>query len=476
MHDKMLINGAWVDAGNGRTWKVVNPATEAEVAEVPFGDASDAHTAVEAARNAQPLWAEMTAYERGAVLGRVAELIRGRLDELAPIMTRECGKPLSEARDEWTATASVFEWFAEEGKRGYGRIIPASKHGKRLLAISMPVGVVATITAWNFPAFLPARKWAAALAAGCSVVGRPSELTPMTAMALASVLVEAGVPAGAFNLVNGDPEAMGAAFLESPLVDKVSFTGSQRVGQILMRGAAERIKRLALELGGSAPVLVFPDVDAEAAAGQAVRAKFRNSGQVCISPSRFFVHRGVFGRFLEASEAAVGALVVGDGMKDGVTMGPLVTAAGREKVETFVQDAVAKGAKVVTGGSRPPGLDRGFFFEPTILTDVSPLMRISCEEVFGPVMPLTPFDTFEEAMQLANDTPYGLAAYVLTGDMATAVRAYEGLEAGIIGVNDLVPATAEGPFGGVKQSGFGREGGMEGLHEYLETKFVSIAL
>lgn len=476
MYYKMLIDGAWVDAKNGRTWSVVNPATEAGVEEVPFGDASDAHAAIEAAHNAHAGWAGMTAYERGAVLARVAQLIRGRLDELAPITTRECGKPLAEARDEWTATAGVFEWFAEEGKRAYGRTIPASKHGKRLLAIPAPVGVVATITAWNFPAFLPARKWAAALAGGCSVVGRPSELTPMTAMALANVMVEAGVAPGAFDLVNGDPEAMGAAFLESPLVNKVSFTGSQRVGQILVRGAAETTKRLALELGGSAPVLVFADVDAEEAAGQAVRAKFRNSGQVCISPSRFFVHRDVFDGFLEASKAAAGDLVVGDGIQEGVTMGPLVTAAGRDKVEAFVQDAVAKGARVVSGGKCPAALDRGFFYEPTILTDVTPLMRMSCEEVFGPVMPLTPFDTLEEAIQLANATPFGLAAYVLTRDMTTAIRAYEGLEAGIIGVNDMVPATAEGPFGGVKQSGFGREGGEEGLQEYLETKFISIGL
>ncbi len=476
MYYRMLVNGAWVDAGNGRTRTVVNPATEADVAEVPFGDAADANAAIEAARIAQPAWSEMTAYERGAILGRVAEIIRRRLDELAPIMARECGKPLAEARDEWAATAGVFEWFAEEGKRAYGRTIPARGPGKRLLAIPMPVGVVATITAWNFPAFLPARKWAAALAAGCGVVGRPSELTPMTAMALANVMVDAGVGAGVFNLVNGEPEAMGRAFLESPLVDKVSFTGSQRVGQILVRGAAERIKRLALELGGSAPVLVFADVDVEAAASQAVRAKFRNNGQVCISPSRFYVHRDVFSRFLEASKAAVGALVVGDGLQDGVTTGPLVTAAGRDKVEAIVQDAVSEGARVAIGGNRPPGLDRGFFYQPTILTEVTPSMRISCDEVFGPVMPLVPFDSFEEAVRLANDTPFGLSAYVLTNDLATAIRAYERLKAGVIGVNDMVPATPEGPFGGMKQSGFGREGGEEGLHEYLETKFVSIAL
>lgn len=476
MQYRMLIDGAWSDAHGGASREVINPATEEPVAVVPFGGADEAEAAIDAAHRAQPAWAAATAYERGAVLLRVADLIRERVDDLAPISTRECGKPLAESRGEWLAAAAVFEWFSEEGKRAYGRVVPARAPGKRLMVIPSPVGVVGTITAWNFPVLLASRKWAAALAAGCAVVGRPSELTPMTAMALANLLVDAGIQPGVFNLVNGEPDAIGRAFLRSAFVNKVSFTGSQRVGRILMAGAADRLKRLALELGGSAPVIVFPDVDIEDAARQCVRGKFRNSGQVCISPSRFFVHETIFEGFLQAAEAAVQSLVVGDGLTEGVTLGPLVTAAGRDRVESFVRDAVSKGAKVITGGRRPPALDRGFYYEPTVLTDVSPLMKLSCEEVFGPVMPVSSFKTFEEAVQAANSTPYGLAGYVLTSDMATAVRAYEMLKFGIVGVNDLLPSTAEAPFGGVKESGFGREGGQEGLSEYMDNKFVSMGL
>jgi succinate-semialdehyde dehydrogenase/glutarate-semialdehyde dehydrogenase len=476
MQFRMLIDGSWRDARGGATWDVVNPATLERVAAVPFGGADEAEDAIEAAHRAQPGWACATAYDRGGVLLRVAGLIRDRVDDLAPISTRECGKSLAESRAEWLAAAAVFEWFSEEGKRAYGRVVPARALGKRLLVVPSPVGVVGTITAWNFPVLLASRKWSAALAAGCAVVGRPSELTPMTAMALANLLFEAGVPPGVFNLVNGDPDAMGKAFLRNAFVDKVSFTGSQRVGRILMAGAADGLKRLALELGGSAPVLVFPDVDVEDAVGQSVRGKFRNNGQVCISPSRFFVHEAIFDAFLQAAEAAVRSLVVGDGMEQGVTLGPLVTAAGRDKVEGFVQDAVSKGAKVITGGRRPHGLERGHFFEPTVLTDISPVMRLSCEEVFGPVMPVSSFKTFDEAVEAANSTPYGLAGYVLTRDLGTAVRSYEALRFGIIGVNDLLPSTAEAPFGGVKESGFGREGGEEGLREYMDHKFVSMGL
>jgi len=476
MQYQMYINGAWVEARSGKTWEVVNPATEEKLATVPFGNADDAQAAIDAAHRAQPGWGAMTAYERGAILRKTSELIRERFDELAPIMTRECGKPLAEARGEWGACADLFEWFAEEGKRAYGRVIPARRGNKRLLSVPMPAGVVATITAWNFPAYLPARKWSGALAAGCTVVGRPSELTPMSAMALVNIMHEAGFPPGVINLVNGEPESIGQAFLQSPYIDKISFTGSQRVGQILMRGAADNIKRLSLELGGSAPVLVFGDVDVESAAQQAVTAKFRNNGQVCISPTRFYTQQSIFEDFMEATQAAVEKLVVGDGMQDGVTTGPLVTAAGRDKVELFVQDAVSQGAKVVTGGARPANLTRGYFYQPTLLTDVSPTMRVSCEEIFGPVMPISTFETLEEALKLANDTPFGLAGYLMTRDLSTAIKAYEGLKFGIVGVNDLVPATAEGPFGGMKQSGWGREGSEEGLHEYLETKFVSMAL
>ena len=300
MRYQNYIQGQWRDALSGHTWDVINPATEELIARVPFGSAPDAQLAVEAAANAQPLWAAMTAYERGAILRRAADLIRERLDLLAPIMTRECGKPLAEARGEWTACADLFDWFSEEGKRAYGRTIPARRAPKRLMSMPVPVGVVATITAWNFPAYLAVRKWSAALAAGCTVVARPSELTPMCAMAAVNLLEEAGLPPGVLNLVNGEPEAIANVFLTDPRVDKISFTGSQRVGRILMRGAADGLKRLALELGGSAPVLIFDDADVASAAKQAVQAKFRNNGQVCISPTRFYAQQAVFEDFVDA--------------------------------------------------------------------------------------------------------------------------------------------------------------------------------
>jgi succinate-semialdehyde dehydrogenase/glutarate-semialdehyde dehydrogenase len=476
MNYQLYIDGQWVEAKNGGRWQVINPATEETIAAVPFGDGHDAAAAVEAAARAQPGWAAMTAYERGAILRRAADLIYARVDELAPIMTRECGKPLAEARGEWTACADLFDWFSEEGKRAYGRIIPPRKANKRLLSLPVPIGVVATITAWNFPAYLPARKWSAALAAGCTIVGRPSELTPMSAMALVNVLEEAGLPPGVLNLVNGDPAAMADVFLTSPDVQKLSFTGSQRVGQLLMSKAAPGMKRLAMELGGSAPVLVFPDVDVEQAAAACVMAKFRNNGQVCISPSRFYVHHEVGEEFIEASRSLIEDYVIGDGQDPAVNIGPLVTQAARERVGSFVDDATAQGARVVTGGGKPANLERGFFFEPTLLMNLKDDMRVMREEIFGPVMLVRNFVSLDDALREANGTPYGLAAYVLTNDLSTAVRAYEGLDFGIIGVNDMVPATAEAPFGGVKQSGFGREGSQEGLEEYLETKFVSIAI
>ena len=474
MNFQMYIDGRWVDAAHRQTWTVINPATEAPIATVPFGDAADAEAAIAAAARAQPDWAAMTAYERGAILRRVADLIYARLDELAPITTRECGKPLAEARGEWTACADLFDWFAEEGKRAYGRTIPARRANKRLFSLPMPVGVVATITAWNFPAYLPARKWSGALAAGCTVVGRPSELAPMSAMALANLLAEAGIPSGVFNLVNGQPGPIGEVFLRSPHVDKLSFTGSQAVGRLLMRGAADGIKRLSLELGGSAPVLVLPGADPELAANLSVGARFRNNGQVCIAPSRFYVHRDMAEEYVEASRAAIDRLVIGDGLEPGVTTGPLIGAVARERVHEYVIDAVAKKARVVTGGARPPR--PGFFFEPTLLINLDDSMRALREEVFGPVMLVRDYAELDDALAQANATPYGLAGYVIGQDLSAVTRAYEGLRFGIVGVNDLTPATAEGPFGGVKQSGFGREGAQEGLHEYLETKFVSVAL
>jgi succinate-semialdehyde dehydrogenase len=476
MHFKQYINGQWCDALNGGTWTVTDPATESAVETVPFGNADDVRAALDAAKAAQPAWAALTAYERAAPLFKATALIRERIETLAPIMVRECGKPLVEARGEWNATANLLEWFAEEGKRVYGRTIPARVKDKRILVIQSPVGVIATITAWNFPAWLLGRAWGAALAAGCAVVGRPSELTPMSAMALTNILVEAGLPPGVLNLVNGDPVTMGEEFLRNPICRKISFTGSTRVGKLLMRGASENVTRLSLELGGSAPVLIFSDADLDQAAKLAIAQKFRNNGQVCVSPQRFYVHQNVLEPFIDKVQAIVSTLKVGHGLEPGVTTGPLVNRQQRDKVEAMVGDAVSKGAVVVAGGKRPPELERGYFFQPTILTGVNTGMKVMAEEIFGPVMPIVPFHTPEEALTLANSTEYGLAAYVMTNNLKTAIRMYEGLEFGIIGVNDMAPTATEAPFGGMKQSGLEREQGSEGLHKYLETKMVSIGL
>jgi succinate-semialdehyde dehydrogenase / glutarate-semialdehyde dehydrogenase len=473
---KMLINGEWTDAIGGKTKDVVNPATHEVIATVPYGFTEDAEAAVEAAHAAQPGWAAMTAYQRGAILRRVAELIVERKEELARILTQEGGKPLGESRGEWQACADLFDWFSEEGKRAYGRSIPARKGEKRLFAVPTPMGVVATITAWNFPAYLAARKWSAALAAGCTVVGRPADATPMSAIALANIIVEAGIPKGVFNLVVGKSSAMGEVFLKSPKVDKLSFTGSGPVGEILMRGAADRIRRLSLELGGSAPVIIFGDVDVEEAAKQAVSAKFRNNGQVCICPARWYAHSSIYKQFVEAVAREAKALKVGNGLEDGVQVGPLVTASSCDDAAGFVEDAVKRGGKVVAGGGRPAGLDKGNFFSPTVVADATDDMRVTLEEIFGPVMPIYSFETEEEVIRRANDTPFGLAGYLLTKDLSRALRVSEALKFGIVGVNDLVPATAEAPFGPMKESGFGREGSQEGLHEYMEIKFISIGL
>ncbi len=334
---KQYIAGQWQDAADGRTWDVRDPATESVIATVPFGSTADARAALEAAHAAFLDWSAKTPYERGGILMKAAESIREQADDLAALMTRECGKPLPEARGEWLASADLLEWFAEEGKRVYGRTVPSRRANKRLLVLHQPVGVVVTITAWNFPAWLLARAWGAALAAGCTVVGRPSELTPLSAMALTQLLVEAGLPPGVLNLVNGDPEKMGAEFLSNPLCRKISFTGSTRVGKLLMRGASENITRLSLELGGSAPVLIFPDVDIAAAAKQSVASKFRNNGQVCVSPQRFYVHNDVYEQFLDETHELVGALKIGHGLDADTNVGPLVTAAQRDKGESLAK-------------------------------------------------------------------------------------------------------------------------------------------
>lgn len=471
---QQYIDGAWTGAAGGGTWDVVNPATEDVVRTVPFGGRDDCRAAIEAAARAFPAWSRRTPYERGAILQKAASRMRELGDELARTTVLECGKPFAQARGEWLVSADLFDWFAEEGKRAYGRTIPSRVGSKRMTVLRQPMGVIGVITAWNFPAYNPARAWAAALAAGCTVVGRASEFTPLTAMAMAGLLVDAGIPAGVMNLVNGDPEGMGQEMLDHPAVRKIHFTGSVRVGKILMDGASRTVTRLSLELGGNAPVIVMPDVDLEQVTAGAVISKFRNNGQVCVAPQRFLVHRTVADAFADSVARRASGLRMGSGLDAEVQVGPLINARQRDRVEALVADAASHGVEVRAGGHRPAGLPHGYFFEPTVLSGVRPDMPVFQEEIFGPVMPVVTFDELDEALALANRTPYGLAAYVWTNDLRAAVKLSEGLEFGIVGVNEWAPHATEAPFGGWKQSGLGHESGAEGLAEYLETKLVSV--
>jgi acyl-CoA reductase-like NAD-dependent aldehyde dehydrogenase len=471
---KQLIGGTWHDAANGTTWNVLNPATEAIVETVPYGTAADCDRAIEAAQAAFDGWSRSTPYERGAVLEKAASLIRADADALGRTTVLESGKPLAQAKGEWLGAADLLDWFAEEGKRAYGRVIPSRSPTKRTLVLKQPIGVVGLITAWNFPAWNIARAGGAALAAGCTIVVRPSEYTPLSGMHLVRLLTEAGAPAGVVNLVNGDPGPMGQAMLAHPAVAKIHFTGSTRVGKLLMDGASKTVTRLSLELGGNAPVLIFPDVNLDQIVAGATSAKFRNGGQVCVSPQRFLVSTAAAPAFTERMAAAAAALRVGDGMDPATQVGPLINAKQRDRVEAMVAGARADGARVAVGGSRPPGRDTGYFYAPTVVTDLTPEAPLYREEIFGPVLPVTTFDSVDEAIAIANRTRYGLAAYVWTNHLPTAWRAAERLEFGLIGVNEWTPHATEAPFVGWKESGLGRESGAEGLEEYLETKLVAI--
>jgi succinate-semialdehyde dehydrogenase / glutarate-semialdehyde dehydrogenase len=471
---KQLINGVWVDAANGGQWELINPATEEIIELLPFGDAEDANAAIEAAAMAFPAWSGKTPYERGDILLAAAEWILQRLDDLARITTEESGKPLSESLAEWRSATNYLKWFAEEGKRAYGRIIPARVGTRRIQVSHQAMGVIGTITAWNFPIYNLVRTWAAALAAGCTVVGRPSEYTPRSGMLLAQALHEAGIPAGVINCINGDPAAMGEAMLNDPRVRKMAFTGSTRVGKLLMDGASKTVTRLALELGGNAPILVFPDVNLADVAEKAIAFKFRNAGQVCVAPQRFFVHSQVLEEFSELVSGLARKMKVGNGLEDGIELGPLINARQRDRVESLVSEAVAGGAQLLSGGNRPEHLSKGYFYAPTVISHLSPTMPLYHEEIFGPVLPIIPFSEPEEAIAQANANEYGLAAFVMTNDLNTAIRVSERLEYGMVCINDWLPATPEAPFGGIKQSGMGRETGSEGLLEYMETKTVFI--
>jgi succinate-semialdehyde dehydrogenase/glutarate-semialdehyde dehydrogenase len=473
---RMLINGEWSLAESGRTLGVTNPATEEVVAEVAYGGRLETRRALEAAARAMPAWMKLTAYDRAKVLKKTADLMRERADAIARTLTMEQGKPLAEAKGEVMHSADTFEWFAEEGKRAYGELIPNSAPGKRHVTMKHPVGVVAAISPWNFPITLQSRKIAPALAAGCTIVSRPASQTPLCLIQVFECLVDAGLPPGVANIVVGPAQEMADEFLENPICRKITFTGSTEVGKQLMRGCADQVKRISLELGGHAPFIVFPDADPEAGAKLAVMGKFRNNGQVCIAPSRFYVHKDVQKKFTEAAVEFAKALKLGNGLDAGVEVGPMFEKKALQATQDLVDDARRTGAQLLTGGHRSERFDKGYFFEPTVLSGLSPDAKMLTEEPFAPVMPLLDFSNLDEVIKAANNTRYGLAAYVFTNDLTTAWKMAEGIEAGIIGINDPVPATPQCPFGGMKESGLGRELGHEGLDAYFETKYVSFKL
>ena len=474
-HD-LYIGGSWLPASDGGRFDVINPATEERIDSVPMATAADLDHALAAADDAWRKWREVDAWTRSAALRRVAQVVRERADAIAGVVTEEQGKPLVEARGEIGAAADQFDWYADEARRIYGRVIDGHSTAHRLLVLQQPIGPVAAFTPWNFPALLPARKLAPAIAAGCSIILKPAEEAPRTALCLAAACHEAGIPAGVVNVVTGDPAQISRHLIASSVIRKVSLTGSVAVGQEILKRCADGIKSVSMELGGHSPVLVFEDAEVEAAAELAARGKFRNNGQVCIAASRFFVQESIAKRFVDRFVEVAKALQIGDGREASTEIGPLANRRRLQTTESLVQDACAKGAVLCCGGRRPPGFARGFYFEPTVLTHVNASMRIMSEEPFCPVAPIATFANFDDAIEQANATEYGLAGYVFTQNTRTAFLAAERLDVGMVGVNDLAIAAAEIPFGGVKRSGFGREGGAEGIEWYTVTKYVKIRL
>jgi succinate-semialdehyde dehydrogenase / glutarate-semialdehyde dehydrogenase len=475
LRTRAFIGGRWLDAANGATHEVVNPATREPIGTVPDMGVAETRMAIEAASQAFPAWAALTAKERSAILRRWFELLMANQDDLATLMTAEQGKPLAEAKGEIAYGAAFIEWFAEEGKRLYGDIIPPHQSDRRLLVLRQPVGVVAAITPWNFPLAMITRKAGPALAAGCTIVVKPASQTPYSALAAAALAARAGVPAGVLNIVTGvDAAAIGGELTANPAVRKVTFTGSTGVGKKLMAQCAGTVKKLTMELGGNAPFIVFEDADLDAAVAGAIASKFRNSGQTCVCANRLLVHAPVYEAFARKLVHAVGQLRVGDGLKGPTDQGPLIDAGALAKVEQHVADAVAKGARVALGGRRHAL--GGTFFEPTVVTEVTPAMRMAREETFGPIAPLFRFETEQDAIRLANDTEFGLAAYFYTRDLARSWRVAEALEYGMIGLNTGIFSTEVAPFGGVKESGIGREGSKYGILDYTELKFVCVGL
>ncbi len=466
------VGGQWIGAASGRTVTVRNPANGEVIGEVPALGAAETRAAIEAAYAAYPAWRALTAKERAAILRRLNDLMLANADDLAVIMTAEQGKPLAEAKGEIAYAASFIEWFAEEGKRVYGDTIPQNAKGRRIIVQKEPIGVFAAITPWNFPAAMITRKAGPGWAAGCTGVIRPASQTPFSALAIAVLAERAGMPAGVCNVITGPSGEMGAELTSNPLVRKLSFTGSTEIGARLLAQCAPTIKKTSMELGGNAPFIVFDDADLDAAVLGAMASKYRNAGQTCVCANRLLVQGGVYDAFAAKLKAAVEALRVGDGMEPGVTQGPLINAEAVAKVEAHIADAVKRGARIVTGGARHPR--GGNFFTPTILADVSAGADIFREETFGPVAPLFRFETEEEAVKLANDTEFGLAAYFYARDVGRIFRVAEALEYGIIGINEGIISTEVAPFGGMKSSGLGREGSKYGIEDYLEIKYLAL--
>ena len=475
--NSLLIGGEWHPATT--TFAVTNPATGEHIADMADGGVEQTRAAIAAAEKALPAWAARTAYERSEILYRAHALMLERSEALARDLTAEQGKPLRAARTEVKYAADFLIWFAEEAKRVYGQIIPSPRADQRFLVMQQAIGVVGAITPWNYPISMITRKLAPALAAGCTAVLKPAAETPLTAINVLQILEEAGVPAGVVNMITTqDARAVGDELLTNRAVAKITFTGSTRVGKEIAEKAARQVKRVSMELGGHAPFIVFPDADPVHAAKGAALVKLLNTGQACISPNRLFVHRSIAADFIETLADRVGKMRAGNGMEEGVAVGPLINQPSLDRMERQIADALGKGATLVAGGSRlaGPAVDHGFFFSPTVLSDVTPDMLIYREETFGPIAPIIVFDDEQEVVAMANDTEYGLASYIYTKDLARALRVAEQLRCGMVGINDINPTAACAPFGGVKESGLGREGAQEGIHEYLETKLIGISI
>jgi succinate-semialdehyde dehydrogenase/glutarate-semialdehyde dehydrogenase len=470
----MYINGERINSENKETIEVINPANNEVIASVPNGGKVEAKKAVDAAYTAFKEWSVKTANERSQLLMKWYQLIDENKEELGCLMTQEQGKPLNEAIGEIKYANSFISWYAEEGKRIYGETIPSSHTNKRILVQKQPVGVIAAITPWNFPAAMITRKVAPALAAGCTAVVKPATQTPLTAIKLVELADAAGIPKGVFNVVTGDSKAIGESWLQDGRVRKITFTGSTEIGKLLMKGAADTVKKISLELGGHAPFIIMDDADLDKAVEGVIASKFRNAGQTCICTNRIYAHESIVDQFNEKFSEAVRNLKVGNGMNNGTDVGPLIDRNALDKVIQHIDDAISKGGKILHGGEQA-NIAAGFYFEPTIISNVTDEMICMKEETFGPLAPVTTFKTEEEAIERANDSEYGLAAYVFTENLGRAIRISEKLEYGIVGLNDGLPSVAQAPFGGFKESGLGREGGHYGIEEYLEVKYISIA-